>query len=205
MPELEHPCSNLVVAALMEIRRELDRVMGNINHQSYHSPFDNTANSFQCPTFQVQAYAWGDPDQPFNFKWKDVEIGWYKYAGRGMTSSVEIKPDLASQMLDDCLAALRQLETQADQKRRPAPVNKLRGMSGEETLNAVRSVVARSLGVNEFEVQADSSLQMLVDADPNRLDNLALNLDVALGCDIDLEAASKAVSVGDLAQLARSS
>lgn len=205
MPELEHACSNIVVAALMEIRRELDRVMGNINHQSYHSPFDNTANSFQCPTFQVQAYACGDPDQPFNFKWKDVEIGWYKYAGRGATSNVDIKPDLASEMLDDCLTALRKLETQADETQRPAPANKLRGMSGDEALNAVRGVVARSLGVNEFEVQTDSCLQMLVDGDPNRLDNLALNLDLALGCDIDLDAASKAVSVGDLAQLACSS
>jgi hypothetical protein len=104
-PHQNHEVSNLVDAALCRIRDELDRVMWNVNQEQYSSPFGNTGNAFKCETFEVHAYSWGDDEQPFNFKWRDVEISWYKYLGRGMSSNMEIPPALVSEMLDDCLRA----------------------------------------------------------------------------------------------------
>lgn len=104
-PFKQHAVSNIVDAALCRIRDELDRVMWNVNQKEYDSPFGNTGNSFKCETFEVAAYSWGDDEQPYNFKWRHIEISWYKYLGRGMSSNVEISPDIASEMLDDCLKA----------------------------------------------------------------------------------------------------
>lgn len=97
-------------AALAMVRDELGRVLWNIHQEEYDSPFGNTANRFECPAFAVEAYSWGDEEQPWNFKWGEVEIGWYKYFGRGMSANRPLTPDLAAEMLDACLAALRAYE-----------------------------------------------------------------------------------------------
>jgi hypothetical protein len=105
-PHKEHAVSNLVDAALCRIRDELDRVMCNVHQEEYASPFSNTGNSFKCDTFEVEAYSWNDEvEQPYNFKWRGVEISWYKYLGRGMSANTNITPTVASEMLDDCLKA----------------------------------------------------------------------------------------------------
>jgi hypothetical protein len=109
-PYKEHEVSNLVDAALCRIRDELRRVMWNIHQREYENPFGNSGNSFKCDTFEVQAYSWGDDEQPFNFKWRGVEISWYKYLGRGMSANQKISADLAAEMLDDCLAAVIRYE-----------------------------------------------------------------------------------------------
>lgn len=102
-PFKEHAVSNLVDAALCHIRDELDRVMWNVNQREYDSPFGNTGNTFKCDTFEVHAYSWGDDEQPYNFKWRGIEISWYKYLGRGMSANAIITPATVSEMLDDCL------------------------------------------------------------------------------------------------------
>jgi len=109
-PHKQFGCSALVTAALEEIAGELSRVMRNLRQRHYDSPFRNTGASFKCNTFEVHAYSWSDEEQPYNFKWRDVEIGWYKYLGRGMSANQNIPPDRVSEMLDDCIAALRQYE-----------------------------------------------------------------------------------------------
>lgn len=109
-PHKEHEASNLVDAALCRIRDELRRVMWNIHQREYDSPFANSGNGFKCETFEVQAYSWGDDEQPFNFKWRGVEISWYKYLGRGMSANQELPAALVSDMLDDCLAAVARYE-----------------------------------------------------------------------------------------------
>jgi hypothetical protein len=105
-PFKDHKVSNLVEAALRRIRDELSRVMWNVNQEHYESPFCNTGSDFKCDRFEVQAYSWGDEEQPFNFKWRGVEISWYKYLGRGMSANTAISALTASEMLDDCLDAL---------------------------------------------------------------------------------------------------
>jgi hypothetical protein len=79
-------CPKLLEAALVMIDNELDRIMWNINQEAYSSPFENTGTSFKCYNiFEVKAYNWGDKAQDYNFKWKDIEVSWYKYLGRGMS------------------------------------------------------------------------------------------------------------------------
>lgn len=104
--------SELLEAALRSISNELDRVMWNIEQKEYASPFDNSGNvpGFVCPTFSAHAYSWGDEEQPYNFKWRDVEISWYKWSGRGLSVNQNLTPEKIAEMLGDCLGAVRQYE-----------------------------------------------------------------------------------------------
>lgn len=109
-PHKEYRCSNIVDAALNHISYELDRVMSNVTQKEYASPFGNTGNEFKCDEFEVIAYSWGDDEQPYNFKWRHITISWYKWMGRGMSANINITPAIAAEMLDSCLAALRDYE-----------------------------------------------------------------------------------------------
>ncbi len=109
-PHQQFPTNSYIEAALQMLSEELKRVMWNINQEEYPSPFDNTGMKFECETFKVHAYSWGYGLQPWNFKWSDIEISWYKYLGRGMSSNKEIKPAIAAKMLDQCLKAIRKHE-----------------------------------------------------------------------------------------------
>jgi hypothetical protein len=103
---------DLMEAALTSISNELDRVMWNLHQKEYASPFSNTGASFRCPTFTAVSYSWGDDGQPYNFKHQKtgLTISWYKWFGRGASADREITPDLASEILMDCLAAIRRIE-----------------------------------------------------------------------------------------------
>ena len=75
-----YECPEYIVGLLRDIDRKLSIVMWNITGEDYDSPFDNTANKFECDEFTVESYNWDDEvEQPYNFKWKDIEISWYKY------------------------------------------------------------------------------------------------------------------------------
>lgn len=88
---------------LAYINEELCRVQGN----GYSSPFSNTGNSYKNDTFEVVAYDWSDDsEQSYNFKWKDVEISWYKYLGRGMYANQELKLEQASVCLVECIKSI---------------------------------------------------------------------------------------------------
>ena len=113
-PHKEHATSNIVEAALAMIREEMDCVMWNLHQKEYCSPFSNSGNSFKCDTFEVHAYSWSDEEQPYNFKWGDVEISWYKYLGRGMSANKDLTPDTVSNMLNDCIDAMRRYEVEND-------------------------------------------------------------------------------------------
>lgn len=102
-----------IEAALAMLKEELNRIMWNITQKKYDSPFSNTGNEFKCDTFEVCAYSWDeDVEQPYNFKWKDVLISWYKYLGRSISVNREFTPDECSVMLIECLNALKSYEAQ---------------------------------------------------------------------------------------------
>lgn len=115
-PYKQYEASELLEAALCHIKDEPDRVMGNVKQEEYSNPFDNTGNSFVCETFEVHAYDWNFDEerepQKFNFKYKDIEISWYKYLGRGMSVNREISNNEISDMLDDCIRAVRKLDVE---------------------------------------------------------------------------------------------
>lgn len=111
----EYDVDRYVEACLRMIREELDRIMWNINQKEMPSPFDNTGARWKCDEFEVEAYSWDeDYNQPYNFKWKDIEISWYKYMNRGMSCNQELTPDKASKMLNACLKALLKYEKEND-------------------------------------------------------------------------------------------
>lgn len=104
-----HPIDvpSYIEAALGLIRSEVQRVEWN-NRQEEFDPFGNTGASYETEKFKVEAYSWDDTkEQPFNFKWRDFELSWYKYFGRGMSMSREMTPEECAQMLDDCLESTR--------------------------------------------------------------------------------------------------
>ena len=110
-PWKQYAVSELGQAALRSIAEEFDRVQWNINQEETPNPFDNSGARFECPTFKAHAYSWNDEEeQPWNFKWGDIEISWYKWSGRGTSSNVELTPQLISNMLDACLQGLRDYE-----------------------------------------------------------------------------------------------
>ena len=105
-----------VLAALMYIDNELSRIMWNINHKEFESPLTNSANSYKNEVFEMEAYSWDDEyDQPYNFKWKDYEISWYKHFRRIPKSNRQISPDECAIMLDECLKSIRKLEREDDE------------------------------------------------------------------------------------------
>lgn len=108
-PHKQYSVPDIWEAALTFLAYELERVMRNERARDFSDPFANTAASFDCPKFNVEAYSWNeDYEQPFNFKWQDVEISWYKYLGRGMSANQELSPERAAEMLSDCLGYLRE-------------------------------------------------------------------------------------------------
>ena len=104
--------SNLLMAALSYIDDVLDNCMFNANGEEYESPFSDTGNSFKCDTFEVRAYDWDwdaredSTPQPFNFKWRDIEVTWPKYVSRGPKTNRKVSPDEISEMLDECVEAI---------------------------------------------------------------------------------------------------
>lgn len=107
-----YDASNLLLAALEYIRKELRRVYWNIHQKEIIDPFDNTGcGKYKNDTFEVVAYSWDDEkEQPYNFKWRDVEISWYKYLGRGVSVNQQLAPDKINELLEDCLRSLEKEE-----------------------------------------------------------------------------------------------
>lgn len=100
-------------AALFFIRDRLNWVMWNIHQKTYSSPFDNTGNTFECSAFDVRGLDWSDeenPEKPWNFKWRNVRIGWYKHCQRSLNANIPLTPDMAQQCLTECIAALEAYE-----------------------------------------------------------------------------------------------
>lgn len=102
-----YQCPEYITSLLMGIEAKLRVKYWNKHQQEIDSPFDNTSSRYENDTFQVEAYNWNDEyEQPYNFKWKNIEISWYKYLGRDMTINQKITPQQAVEMFDDCIKSL---------------------------------------------------------------------------------------------------
>jgi hypothetical protein len=112
-PSQQFQVSEIWEAALDSINNEIDRVWFNTGRPNSGGPMLNCGERFDCDVFSAHAYDWGDESQPWNFKWRDVRISWYKWCGRGMSANMPLTPDMAAQMLDECLAAVRALDVRA--------------------------------------------------------------------------------------------
>lgn len=107
---------NTITAILAYIEEELCRIMGNILQDDYDDPFQNSGNvtGFKTETFEVHAYDWGNDNQPYNFKWKDFEVSWYKHARRGLYCNRPITNNELNLMLEQCLESLYNYEQEND-------------------------------------------------------------------------------------------
>lgn len=111
-PSHQYAVSDLVEAVLTLLSYRLSTAMWNVTQKDNMSPFQNSGEEFETRAFHVQAYSWGDDEQPYNFKWRNIKISWYKYMGRGMSSNVEITSHMADEMLKDCLASIEEYEAE---------------------------------------------------------------------------------------------
>jgi hypothetical protein len=107
----QYPVPTILEACLNMIEDRLNMYQYNLTQREYDSPFKNTGNSFKNEAFEVRAYDWGwdssiDKKQPYNFKWQDVEICWYKYIGRGMFMNRDVNLNEIEEMLTECLKSL---------------------------------------------------------------------------------------------------
>lgn len=101
-------CEDYIIALLKEVRNELNVIMWNKYKNEYDNPFDNTGNTFKNSMFEVQAYSWNDDiEQQYNFKYKDIEISWYKYLGRDTTINKKISEKEAVEMYNNCIKSLK--------------------------------------------------------------------------------------------------
>jgi len=103
----------LAVAVLRAIGDEVERVEWNRTQKQFDAPTGNNGGEYETPVFRMEAYCWCDGEGeghengcPPNFKWRDVEICWYKYLGRGMSSNTELTPNLINEMLTECLKSI---------------------------------------------------------------------------------------------------
>jgi hypothetical protein len=105
-------CPHIVLCVLESLSQMWGVMKTPDKHGGQGNPFDNSGGKFKCETFEVEAYSWDDEyNQPYNFKWRDVEISWYKYFGRSTTinRAVSIK-EATVMMLECCRAFLDYLE-----------------------------------------------------------------------------------------------
>ena len=106
-PHQEFEVPEIWIAALQAISYQLDTHMWNKHQVEYQdNPFSNSGGEFKNDTFHAVAYSWGDDEQPYNFKWRDIEISWYKYLSRGTSSNKVLTPEMANECLIDCLKSL---------------------------------------------------------------------------------------------------
>lgn len=113
-------------AILSYIENDWLRVMWNIHQRdcSEINPWRNTGNikGYKNNTFEVHAYDWNwdlddNPNQPepVNFRWRDLDITWYKYCGRGLETNRSVTHDELALMLKECLESLREEEKKHDE------------------------------------------------------------------------------------------
>ena len=106
-PFKEYEAPEWLISFLTTISCALELQMWNKNQETYDSPFSNTGNKYENEVFTAEAYSWDEETkQPFNFKWKDLEISWYKYLGRGTTLNRELTSDEGVKMLNECLESI---------------------------------------------------------------------------------------------------
>lgn len=116
----QYECPKYIIALLDYLDAQLKRVMFNINHEEYDSPFENTGNTFETDVFKVQAYDWNDDvKQDYNFIYyvdrtksnlQHIKISWYKYLGRDTTINQEIDSSIIVDMFDNCLKSILDYE-----------------------------------------------------------------------------------------------
>lgn len=112
MKSIDEKYLPIIKACMNEINCEICRLFWNENQMEYDTPFENTGNKYDNDTFSVRAYYWGDDDSLIrlpNFKYKDLEVRWYKHYRRCLIAQKDsdISLDFLADMVNDCILSLR--------------------------------------------------------------------------------------------------
>ena len=107
-----YECPEFVISLLKGLEDELERIYWNNNQEEFESPFRNTGNNITIKEMKIQAYNWNeDKTDEWNFKYKDLEISWYKYLGRDTTINIDPNtPNFAVKMVtyyNECIKLIR--------------------------------------------------------------------------------------------------
>lgn len=108
-PHQEYECPGYLRHALDVIQGALYRKLTPNRYGQVPDPFSNTGAQFKCPVFEVEAYSWGDEEQPYNFKYKDIEVSWYKHLRRGTSVNCKVTARESMNLLEDCLQEIERM------------------------------------------------------------------------------------------------
>jgi len=111
-PYQELGCPEYIIALLQYLEYEMELCEC---FDDGDSPFRNTGNRYANEVFQVEAYCWDEEvQQPWNFKYQNIEISWYKWLGRGTSINRKITPEEAIEMFEVCLRSIREDDEDGD-------------------------------------------------------------------------------------------
>lgn len=83
-------------------------IAAKVGREHEQNPFFNNGGSVETDVFHCEAYSWDDNyEQPYNFKWRDVEISWYKHCQRGVSMNRKVSERKLGQMLHECLKSIK--------------------------------------------------------------------------------------------------
>ncbi|MDO8424597.1 MAG: hypothetical protein Q7S70_01500 [bacterium] len=120
-PLKEFEVPEWLMAFLEYIREEIKRVEGNSRQEEF-DPFEHvrgrSPQGYQTDKFEIRGYNWSEenPTATTNFKWRDLEISWYKDLGREMSMNKEISLQDGALMLKECLESIRQKQFKENAK-----------------------------------------------------------------------------------------
>lgn len=101
-----HPTPSYLDNALWMIKEAVDGLPEFVNVGL--NPFENSELVFKNDVFEVEAFAWDESyDQPYNFKFRDIEVSWYKYLGRGMRVNRDVSALECAEMVAKCIGSLK--------------------------------------------------------------------------------------------------
>ena len=103
-----YECPPLVHALLDYLLEEIGRVFWNQNQEEWESYEDP-----EIKGIEVRRYYWGEDEKEAikpNFRFKDVEIRWYKYPGRGMSVNKEMSAEEWETWFEECLDTINKAD-----------------------------------------------------------------------------------------------
>src|SRR3990167_2372596 len=101
-PVGEFTCPEYIEALIAYIFEEIDRVYWNKNQKKW-----NKDENPKVKGIEFRPYYWGERNKEAikpNFKYKEVEVRWYKHFGRSVTLNVSKTEKEWIKWFEDCLA-----------------------------------------------------------------------------------------------------
>lgn len=101
-------CPKYIIALIRDLGRRIEQTTGD-------NPCDNTGAIFETETFVIEAFNWNEEiDQPYNFKYKNIEISWYKRLGRDTTINGDYSTTQIIEMYNKCIEAIDKYEAELE-------------------------------------------------------------------------------------------